>query len=76
MELGDLITYAASWQEAVKDADAILLVTEWTELRGLAPKDLAAATTCRLVFDGRNGFDPPAMRAAGFAYHAMGRPLA
>ncbi len=74
VELGDSITYAANWQEAVADADAILLVTEWRELRGIAPTELAAATACRLVFDGRNAFDPAGMRAAGFAYHAMGRP--
>jgi UDPglucose 6-dehydrogenase len=74
VELGDMIEYASSWQEAVKGADAILLVTEWRELRGLAPQELAAATDCRLVFDGRNALDPQAMRAAGFSYHAMGRP--
>jgi len=74
VELGDSIEYAKDWQACVKDADAILLVTEWRELRGIAPSDLAAATTCRLVFDGRNGFDPAGMRAAGFEYHAMGRP--
>ncbi len=73
-ELGDTIEYAASWQEAVKQADAILLVTEWHELRGIAPIELAAATACRLVFDGRNMMDPQAMRAVGFTYHAMGRP--
>ena len=74
VELGDMIEYVGSWQECVKDADAILLVTEWRELRGIATAELAAATKCRLVFDGRNALEPVAMRAAGFSYHAMGRP--
>ena len=74
VELGESIVYAGSWQEAVASADAILLVTEWRELRGISPAELAAATPCRLVFDGRNALDPTAMRAAGFSYHAMGRP--
>ena len=74
VELGDALRYVATWQEAVADVDAILLVTEWRELRGISPEELAAATRCRLVFDGRNVWDPAAMRAAGFGYHAMGRP--
>jgi UDPglucose 6-dehydrogenase len=74
VELGDRIGYAASWQAAVAGADAVLVVTEWQRFRDIEPAELAAATRCRLVLDGRNIWDGAAMRAAGFDYHAMGRP--
>ncbi|MBI5610918.1 MAG: UDP-glucose/GDP-mannose dehydrogenase family protein [Deltaproteobacteria bacterium] len=73
VELGDSITYAASWQEAVASADAVLLVTEWSEFRGLSASDLAGATRCRLVYDGRNIWDPKEFSEAGFEYHGIGR---
>ena len=73
VELGDSISYAATWTEAVALAQAILVVTEWGELRRIAPAELAAATPCRLVLDGRNAWDPVAMAAAGFEYHGIGR---
>jgi len=73
VEIGDSIGYAQTWQEAVADADAVLLLTEWQELRQITPAILAAATPCRFVLDGRNAWDPEAMRALGFEYHAVGR---
>ena len=72
-ELGDRIDYVATWQDAVTQADAVLLVTEWAELTKITPEELAAATACRLLLDGRNGWDPEAFRAAGFDYQGMGR---
>jgi len=72
-ELGAAIAYAASWRDAVKSADAVLLVTEWKEIAAITPAELAGATACRLVFDGRNAWDPKAMAAAGFEYHGVGR---
>ncbi len=74
VELGDRITYAASWQDCVAKADAVLLVTEWQLFRDLAPEALAAATPCRLLFDGRNAWNAQDFRAAGFSYDGMGRP--
>ncbi len=72
--IGDGLEVATSWQAAVVDADAILLVTEWRDLCAITAADLAAATTCRLLFDGRNGWDPADMEAAGFDYQGVGRP--
>lgn len=72
--MGDGVHYVASWQAAVADADAIFLVTEWAQLCAITPAELAAATACRLVYDGRNGWDPQAMIAAGFDYQGIGRP--
>ena len=73
VELQDTVTYAQTWQQAVAGADAILLVTEWSEFRQISPEALAAATPCRLVLDGRNAWEPSTMRAAGFSYFGMGR---
>ena len=60
--------------EAVRDADAAVIVTEWDELRGLASKDVHDAMARPLILDGRNLLDPAETRAAGFAYKGVGRP--
>ncbi|HEU5279602.1 MAG TPA: UDP-glucose/GDP-mannose dehydrogenase family protein [Gaiellaceae bacterium] len=60
--------------EAVRDADAAVIVTEWDELRELASSEVRAAMARPLIIDGRNLLDPAATRAAGFAYEGIGRP--
>ena len=59
--------------EAVTDADAAVIVTEWDELRELASSEVRAAMRTPLIVDGRNLLDPEATRAAGFVYESMGR---
>jgi UDPglucose 6-dehydrogenase len=60
--------------DAVRDADAAVIVTEWDELRGLASKEVLDAMARPLIIDGRNLLDPAVVRAAGFAYEGIGRP--
>jgi UDPglucose 6-dehydrogenase len=60
--------------DAVRDADAAVIVTEWAELRDLASPDVRAAMARPLIIDGRNLLDPDATRRAGFAYEGIGRP--
>ena len=60
--------------EAVRDADAAVIVTEWDELRDLASPEVRDAMARPLIVDGRNLLDPDATRAAGFAYEGIGRP--
>ena len=69
--------------DAVRDADAAVIVTEWDELRGLASPDVRDAMARPeirdsmrrpLIIDGRNLLDPAEVRAAGFAYEGIGRP--
>jgi UDPglucose 6-dehydrogenase len=67
------ITFADSPLEAVKGADAAVLVTEWSELVGLDWKQVAEAMSGDLVVDGRNALDPEAVRAAGLNYEGIGR---
>jgi UDPglucose 6-dehydrogenase len=62
--------------EAVRGADAAVVVTEWPELRDLASAEVRAAMATPLIVDGRNLLDPDAVRAAGFAYEGIGRPVA
>jgi UDPglucose 6-dehydrogenase len=60
--------------DAVRDADAAVLVTEWPELRELASAETLGAMRGNLIVDGRNLLDPEAVRAAGFVYEGIGRP--
>jgi len=60
--------------DAVRDADAAVIVTEWDELRGLASKEVRDVMARPLIIDGRNLLDPAVVRAAGFAYEGIGRP--
>jgi UDPglucose 6-dehydrogenase len=60
--------------DAVRDADAAVIVTEWDELLGLASKEVRDAMAHPLIIDGRNLLDPAVVRAAGFAYEGIGRP--
>jgi UDPglucose 6-dehydrogenase len=61
--------------EAVRGADAAVVVTEWPELRDLLPSSEVRDAMARpLIVDGRNLLDPAAVVAAGFEYEAIGRP--
>jgi UDPglucose 6-dehydrogenase len=60
--------------DAVKDADAAVIVTEWDELRDLATPEFRESMRNPLIVDGRNLLDPDAVRRAGFAYEGIGRP--
>ncbi len=74
---GDLpgIELCDSVLDAVRGADAAILVTEWPELRDLLPSDDVRDAMARpLIIDGRNLLDPAAIAAAGFEYEAIGRP--
>ncbi|MBW9110960.1 UDP-glucose dehydrogenase family protein [Microbacterium ureisolvens] len=69
------LNYVEDRDEALREADAIILVTEWDEYRReLTPEHAATLTRGKVVIDGRNGWDATAWRGAGWAYHGMGRP--
>jgi UDPglucose 6-dehydrogenase len=59
--------------DAVRDADAAVIVTEWPELATLASEEVRAAMRTPLIIDGRNLLDPEAVRGAGFDYEGIGR---
>ncbi|MGU3645874.1 UDP-glucose dehydrogenase family protein [Microbacterium sp. C23T] len=69
------LNYVADRDEALRAADAIILVTEWDEYRReLTPEHASTLTDGRVVIDGRNGWDAAAWRNAGWSYYGMGRP--
>lgn len=70
--LGDMITLCKSPYEATENADALLLVTEWSEFRVLDYK-LLEKMKQKLIFDGRNIYDPAEVRRFGFQYFGIGR---
>ncbi len=59
--------------EAVRGADAAVIVTEWPELAALASEEVREAMRTPLIVDGRNLLDPEATRSAGFDYEGIGR---
>jgi UDPglucose 6-dehydrogenase len=79
---GDLVrgvTLCETALDAVRDADAAVIVTDWDEFRSLASGEVRDAMRRPLIIDGRNLLDPEATRAAGFDYEGVGRaasPLA
>jgi UDPglucose 6-dehydrogenase len=62
-------------EDAVRDADAAVIVTEWPELAALARPEIRDLMARPLIIDGRNLLDPSQARAAGFAYEGIGRPV-
>jgi UDPglucose 6-dehydrogenase len=58
---------------AAKDADAVVLVTEWAAYKQIDFKKLKATVKAPVVFDGRNHLDPAALKALGFSYAGVGR---
>ena len=70
------ILYAKNKEESIKNAEAIVLCTEWDEFRGIDLNDLKKnMKENAVVFDGRNIFEPAEMTAAGVRYVAMGRHI-
>jgi UDPglucose 6-dehydrogenase len=68
------LRYANDALEAAKDADLVLLLTEWPQYVELDPDALGAVVRSRHMLDGRNVLDPEQWRAAGWTYRALGRP--
>ena len=71
--VSDRLEFAATPMDAVKGADALVVVTEWKEFRSPDFAALHAKLAARAVFDGRNVFDPVQVKAAGLEYYAIGR---
>lgn len=71
--LGDKITYAANQYEALKDADALLIVTEWSLFRTPDFGRIEELLKAKVIFDGRNLYDLDKMIDCGFYYNSIGR---
>lgn len=74
-KLGDQegLTYATSAYDAARDADALMILTEWKEFWSPDFDRLGQLMKNRLIFDGRNLFDPAYMKSMGYRYFGVGR---
>ena len=68
------LTYCADAYETMRGADALVLVTEWNEFRGLDLPRVKGLLRAPVVIDLRNIYKPDEMSAAGLVYHSIGRP--
>lgn len=72
--LGDAISYAENQYDALRDADALIIATEWNEFRTPDFIRMVKNLKGKAIFDGRNLFDVAAIKALGFHYESIGRP--
>ena len=68
------LTFVETADEALANAEAVILVTEWPEYVGLDPVSTGELVANKLVIDGRNVLDAAAWRDAGWTYRGLGRP--
>lgn len=66
------VTYVSSPLDAAKDADALVLLTEWDEFRGADLKAVKSVMKGTKLFDGRNVYDPEEVREVGMEYVGIG----
>ena len=71
--IGDSVYYATDIYDAVLDADALMLVTEWKEFRRPNWKVIKKVMNHPAIFDGRNIFDADDVQENGFEYHCIGK---
>jgi UDPglucose 6-dehydrogenase len=71
--LGDKINYAKGQYEALQDADALIIATEWNEFRTPDFSMITARLRNKVIFDGRNLFEPGQLKELGFHYFSIGR---
>ena len=70
---GDKIEYAENQYIALKNADALIIATEWNEFRTPDFLKIVSSLKNKAIFDGRNLFDTTAIRELGFHYESIGR---
>ena len=71
--LGNTINYATSQYDALNDADALLIVTEWPEFRSPKFEEMESRLKSKIIFDGRNIYELEDMKENGFVYECIGR---
>lgn len=71
--MGDRIRYTSNPYETLEGADALIIATEWQQFRSPDFNKIEAKLLQKVIFDGRNLFDPDAMKSKGFYYESIGR---
>lgn len=73
--LQERITYAENEYNALNNADALLIFTEWNEFRNPDFSIVSAKLKNKVIFDGRNIFDPSRMKEIQYTYYSIGREV-
>jgi UDPglucose 6-dehydrogenase len=68
------LTFVENTEDALRDTDVVVLVTEWELYRALDPAEVSKLTAGRVLVDGRNTLDAAAWRKSGWTYLGLGRP--
>jgi UDPglucose 6-dehydrogenase len=74
--LGDRIEYAETNYDAIKGADALVIVTDWNEYRHPNFSRMKEELRRPIIIDGRNLYSPEKLTALGFTYRSFGRAVA
>ena len=72
-QIGDVIEFADDEYDALKDADALLIATEWSVFRTPQFDKIDSLLKNKVIFDGRNLYDPQKMKELGYYYNSIGR---
>ena len=70
---GDKIIFATNQYDALQNADALIIATEWNEFRTPNFEKISSSLKSKIIFDGRNLFDPEQMQTLGYHYESVGR---
>jgi len=71
--VGDKIDFAESQYDALENADALIIATEWSEFRTPEFEKISSMLNNKVIFDGRNVYDREQMKQLGFFYESVGR---
>lgn len=74
-EIGDSITYGNNQYEVLHNADALIIVTEWSVFRTPDFELMQRSMKNKMIFDGRNLFELEELREQGFYYESIGRKI-
>lgn len=71
--VGDTVTYAKGQYEALDNADALVVITEWDDFRVPKFTYIEKRLKNKVIFDGRNLYEPATMKEFGYTYYSIGR---
>ena len=71
--IGDKIDYSENFYDALDQADALLIATEWSQFRSPDFDEIGKRLKSKTIFDGRNLYDPKEIKELGFYYESIGR---
>jgi UDPglucose 6-dehydrogenase len=73
--IGDKISYCKNQYDTLKEADALLIATEWSAFRTPDFEKMASLMKNKVIFDGRNLYTPADMKEVGYEYYSIGRGI-